>query len=312
MGTVIANALQTRLDEVFKIGFEYANLPQVATAENAVFFMQGEASGSAVVTEQFAGPGQWNEHSVSQEIEDAEISTANLITHNVVNFKRRILIPIEDLEDDNKHGVIEEAVQQLGQRGRIARDRQSLLIYGRGFGTTTTNDGGNLYANAHNAISGDTIDTLETGALTPANLEVMVRSLTEQRAQDGELGSHQPAGLLVPPILFPDATEITASALQANTANNNLNYFSNIYPGMMVAQNPLIGAAYNTTNANANTSFYLCGFLHGIKRWVRKSLFTKFVPEDTDSQDRAQYKARFREVTAAVSWEGHVGSNGTT
>jgi len=64
-------------------------------------------------------------------------------------------------------------------------------------------------------------------------------------------------------------------------------------------------------NSNTDTSYFLVSRIHSVTRWVRKALTTILVPPDTDERDRYRYKARFREIVSAISWEGIVGSNGT-
>ena len=100
--------------------------------------------------------------------------------------------------------------------------------------------------------------------------------------------------------------------MKAGTADNDLNYFSKIYPGMVIGTSAYLDSTYNTKNPNTDTSYFCVSRNHSIRRKVRKPLTTELVPPTTDKQDRYYYKARFRELAYALSWEGIVGSDGTT
>jgi len=304
--------VKTAIDKVFYPEFDYEDEPGIANAKNSVLFMQDTTQLAAVITEEYSGVGEWESHDEEEERKLTTVRTGNQKTHNVANYKKTVKFPVEFFEDE-KFGIVNRVIKDIAMRGRTTQDKKALSIYPDGLsGAATSSDGAALFSNSHTALgSGNTIDNLETGSLTPANLETLIRVLLEQQAQDGDLGGHVAKGLLVPPILFPDALEITKSELKSGTGNNDLNYFSLIYPGMQVFQSPYVGAAYNSY-ANANTSHYLVSRNHSITRIVRKGITTQLVSPDTDDQDRYTYKARYREVTSVISWEGLVASNGTT
>lgn len=307
------DVVRTELDEVFFAEYEYASEPGIVTAESPVFFKQDSIDRGSVNSGQFGGTGAWTSHLEEESRVLATVRTANAVNRTVLNFKRTLAIPQEFIEDDEGvgHGVVSEAVRHMAFRGRTSRDENALGIYKDAFSGVTTNDAVALISNSHTALDGRTNDNLETGALSAANLEILFRVLLEQRGQDGSVGGHVGNGMLVPPILFPDAQEITKSELKQGTANNDLNYFSQIYPGLVVSQSPFIGSVYNSLNSNAQTSYFLVSRGHSVKRWVRKGIETDIVPPQTDLQDRWFYKGRFREIAGVISWEGIVGSNGT-
>ena len=303
------DVVHTKLDDILYTSFDYDQIPGIAHAENPIIFIQDKTEKQKEHMEEFSGVGQWEAHDEEEYRKIATVRTANEKVLTVVNYKKTLKFPDEFMEDE-MHKVVNNAVKAVGFRGRTTRDEKALFIYTDGFASTTTADGVALWSNSHTSLSGDTIDTLETGALSPANLEILVRKLMEQKSQDNELGGHNPLGLLVPPILFPDTNEITKSEKQANTTDNNLNYFSQIYPGLQIFTNPYIGSTYASA-ANANTSYYLVSQNHSITRYVRRGMKTTLVSPDTDDRDRWTYKASFREVVGPISWEGAVASNGT-
>jgi ribosomal protein S17 len=168
-----------------------------------------------------------------------------------------------------------------------------------------------MISNSHVSGSGDTVDNLETGALSADNLFTVVKSLRLQKAQDGDLGSYHADGLLVPVNLHRTAVEIADSELKTNTANNNLNYFSRVYPGLVVGSSEYLDSAYNSLNSNADTSYFVVSKLHSITRAVRVGIEREYVDAKYDRKRRAFYRARFSERVYAGTWGGLVGSNGT-
>lgn len=304
-----ASAVKTAIDEVFYGENDYESQPGIALATNPLIFRQASTDRGAEITEEYSGVGAFEVHQEEESIKEATVRIGNQKTHTVLNYKRSVKIPVEFFEDD-MHSVVNQTISKFGLRARTTRDREALGVYNLGFSTATTSDGVALFSNSHVALgSGNTIDNLETAALAPASLETLVKSLLEQEAQDGDLGGHVPAFLMVPPILFPDALEISKSELKANTTDNNLNYFSMIYPGMQIFQSPYLAGAYPN---GSEVRYFVGSRNHSVTRWVRKALTTDLVSPETDDQDRYTYKARFREVCSPVSWEGIVASNGTT
>jgi hypothetical protein len=208
------------------------------------------------------------------------------------------------------HEVVNRGVAEMGRQARNSQDDNALDIYVGGFATHTTPDGSYVWADDHTNLNGDTIDNLETGAMSVANLETLMNSLYLQKDQRGRLGGHEPTALLVAPAIFPDTQEITKSSLQANTTDNNLNYFSAIYPGLRVYRSPWISSTYDAYT-NANTSYYLVSKNHFIRRRIREALNTVLVPWQYDPKRRYKYRGAFREVAYAATWEGAVASNGS-
>src|SRR3990167_1039160 len=303
------NSVKSGLDEVFYTEFDYAEAPGVATATDPIFFRQKSTQLGAVQTEEFLPPGEWETHQEEEEVRISTVRTGNKATHTVVNYKKALKIPVEDWEDEYLD-VVDNAIERMGMRARTTRDKTALQSYPNGFSSFNTNAGTDLWSNSHTNLNGDTIDNLETGTLTPGNVEILFRSLMEQKAQDGEGAGHQPAGVLVPPILFPDLNEILDSELKPGTAQNELNYFSHVYPGLQPRQSIWIGAAYSSAT-NANTSYYVVSRNHSITRWERIGMATSLTDYTFDDQDRYTYKGRYREVYAAIGYEGAAAANGS-
>lgn len=301
--------VKTSLDDVLYPEYNFRGHTGNVDAVDSLFFKQESTDRGAVQEAEYQGPGAFEQHSEEAEVNQATVRTANKTTHTVLEYSKALKIPVSFMEDD-LHNSISATIREAGENARNTRDKFTMdQTYGGGFGTATTPDGAALFSNSHTALNGETIDNLETGALSAANLETVIRSLVLQKKQDGEAGGHVPAGLLVPHVLFPDAMEITKSTLKSGTGNNDLNYFSEIYPGLQVGFSIFLDSTYNTAT-NADTSYYVVGRNHMIKRVERLGLETEIDP-NTDDRYRRTYKMRYREVAFPATWQGAIASNGT-
>jgi len=300
------NVVKTALDDVWDTEWTQEQHPGHATAETSYVFHQDSADSSAVILELFGGVGQWEETAEEQDLPDGTPRITNQKTFTVVKFAKHVDIP-KEFFDDNKHGSYEKMVKNFARRARTTRDSNAFGIYRNSFTTTTTADGAALISDTHTTISGDTVDNKLTAALTEASLEEAFVKLYEQKAQDGVIDGHVARVLLVPPTLFKDACEITKSELRSGTADNDLNYYSQIYPGLMCYTSSYLGAAAG----GSDTAWWVLGDNHSITRWIREGVSTDLVPYEFTRNDVYQYKGRFREVYGAMTYEGIVGSDGS-
>jgi len=305
-----ASVVRTELDEVLFDEFDRGQEPGEVLATDSLFVKQEDTSKGYVIYSERKGPGAFEKHVQEQEVVEKSTLVDNKVTKEVENWKASLPVAIESYEDD-QHSVVMEDVREMGSNARLTRDKDTIqTLYAEGFDATTTPDAAYTWSNSHVNVNGDTIDNLETGTLTAANLEIIVKSLRLQKKQDGLLGAHNPAGLLVPVTLFPDAVEITQSELKADSAENNLNFFSKIYPGLVVGSSAFLDSDFNTYT-NADTSYYLVSRNHRLVRNIRKGMTTSMIESKYDSKDRMIYKARYREVPSAKTWTGACASNGT-
>ena len=304
--------VKTAIDSVFMSRFDREQEPGEVLATDGLFFNQDTTTKQAEITEVYLPPQLFVINNEEEELNQDTIITGNQVTHTINKYADAVFISDVFFEDD-QHSIVDRTIREFGRSARLARDSFAFQqTYGDAFSGATTDDGVALVSNSHTNLNGDTIDNLETGALTPDNLKTLFLSLTLQKDQRGKLGAHNAAGLLVPRVLHDEAMEITKSELAANSAENNLNYFSTVYPGLRVGSSAFLDSAFNTLNSNADTSYFLIGQDHGITRWVRRGLKTNLVSPETDIRDRWIYKASYREIVAPVTWEGLAGSNGTT
>lgn len=303
---------KTEIDTLFFAEVDRENEPDEVIATNPVFFKQGTTNKAAEITADLGGPGQFEQHSAGEEIRQVNITVQNQKTHSVLNYKKAVPIDVEFFEDD-QHATVSQTITNFGMRARTSRDQYAFeRSWGDAFSGVTTAAGVALISDSHTAQDGTTVDNLETGTLTPANLKTLVKSLRLQRhSSDGELAGHNPRGLLVAPDIYDEAVEILDSELIANSAENNINFFKTKYGTMTIGTSAYLDATYNSLNTNADTSYFLVSNHHSVMRWTRLGLTTTLVDPSTDSKDRYMYKARFRDIVSAVTYDGVVGSNGT-
>lgn len=301
-----ANVVKTALDDVFNQEFNGQKQPNLATAETAAVFKQDTADSSAVIMELFGGSGAWEQTSEEQDLPLGTPRITNTKTFSVLKYAHAVDIP-KEFFDDNKHGSYEKVVANFARRARTTRDKNAFAVFRGAFTVTTTADAAYLVSDTHTNINGDTIDNKLTAALSETSLNDAVKMLGEMKAQDGEIDGHVPSVLLVPMALYKTACEITESELRSGTADNDMNVYSDKY-GIKVYTSPYLGAAAG----GSDTAWFLLSDTHSITRWVRESVNTNLVSYETSRNDTYTYKGRFREVVGAMSYEGIVGSLGTS
>lgn len=213
---------------------------------------------------------------------------------------------------DQQHDAVASAIRQATQAWMSTRDQNAFAFYAFGFGTTlstTVGDAVALFSNSHLNANGDTVDNLETGAMSDANLNTVVVSLRGQKNQGGVIVGYEPKFILCGSTLHHDATIVAKSVLRAGTGNNDLNYFSEMYPGAKVVWNQFVD---NSGASNQTTMFMVGTNNHGVVRMEREAMSSTLVGWETDPNDEYKYKLRAREEVDTIEYAGLVGSNGTT
>lgn len=300
-----ANTVLTGLDKIFFGEFDKKPGPNMASVEDAGVFRQESVNNRGVQSEIFKDAGKWDER--SDELEDLAEGTARTgynRTFTVANYAQSISIP-KHYFDDEMYGVVSETIRKMAKKGALTRLNQGMAIYRGGFATTTVNEGSYLYADSHTNLNGDTVDNKLTAALSTSALDSAVKMLIEQKDQAGDVVGHEAKCLLVPPALFPDACKITESTLEAGTAENDMNIYSAKY-GIIVKQSNYLGSVAG----GSNTAWFLNASLHPVYRWVRQAAVTDIVDYKYANNFVYKYKAEYREVFGAPTYEGTVASTG--
>lgn len=300
------------LDEVFDSGYEMDKQPGEVRADDSLFFRQDDTELLAVQYAQSMGPGDFNITDEDQDVDEAAVAVANKTVADVFEFDRDIPIPQRYQEASAYWGTVDSWVEQLGVRGRTSRDKFAFRYsYGDAFGAVHTPDGVDLISNSHISLSGETVDNLETGAASADAVATLIRRLRLMKAQDGDLASYHADGLLCPVALHPTMTVIVGSELKPGVTDNDVNYISKVYPGLVVGASEYLDSDYNSLNANADTSYFCVSRMHKITRAKRVDMTREYVDPMYDRRRRAFYRARFSERVYAGDWGGVVGSNGT-
>lgn len=312
MAVIQSNLTQSGLDEIFLSAYEMDAQPGEIRADNDLFFKQGNTDWLTYQYSESMGPGKFNKNVVDQEVDEATVREGNKTTAEVFEYDQDVPIPQRYQEATAAYDIVTKWIADLGYEARTSRDQWAIeQSYGDSFSGVLTPDGVSLFNNSHTALSGDTVDNLETGAASPDNISVLALSLRLQKGQNGRLASYHLDGLLGPAKLHQTLMEITKSELKANTANNNLNYYSQVYPGLIVGASEWLDGAYNSLNANANTSYFMVSNRHMITRKVRVPISQEYVEPRLSRKRIAYYRARFSERVFPGTWCGTAGSNGT-
>lgn len=277
-----------------------------ATALDSQVFTQDTATNAAVVSSVIGGGGYFetttNDVALNDEV---SANAASPKTSLVIQFKKDLPIS-RTFMADQQLSAVSKAVKQQAMTWGASRDRSAFGVYANGFsgaGNSTTVDGVALFSNSHVNENGDTVDNLETGALTDPNLNIMVNSLRTQISQTGVILGYEPKWLLTPSILHQTGMTVAKSVLRAGTGNNDLNYFSEMYPGMKVVYSPFL-------DSTSTTAYFLGSQVHGVYRFEREEFFTDLVDWKYSKNDMYKYKMRAREVVDAIEYSGLVGSTG--
>lgn len=297
--------VKTALDKLFdQASIEMAVVGK-ATALDEILFTQETATNAAVVSSVIGGGGYFQTTTDDVPlVNEVNTSAAAAKTSLVYQFIKNLPIS-RTFMADQQLSAVSKAVRQQALTYGASRDRKAFSAYAQGFVTTsfTTIDGVALFSNSHVNQNGDTVDNLETGALTDTTLNATVNSLRTQLSQTGVILGYEPKALLTPSLLHQTGMSIAKSVLRAGTGNNDLNYFSEMYPGMKVVYSPFL-------DATSTTAYFLSSSTNGIMRAEREAFFTDLVDWRYASNDQYQYKMRAREVVDTISYDGLVGSTG--
>lgn len=297
--------VKTALDKLFDEATIELTTVGKATATDPMIFTQDTATNAAVVSSVLGGGGYFQ-----KTLEDVALTNeANVFastpkTTLIAQFKKDLPIS-RTFMADQQLSAVSKAVRQQAMTWTATQQRNAFGVYANGFTSQLTIDGVALFSNSHLNQNGDTIDNLETGALTDPNLNIVINSLRTQLSQTGVVIGYEPKFLLTPSVLHQQGMSVAKSVLRAGTGNNDLNYFSEMYPGMKVCYSPFL-------DATSTTAYFVGSSTNGISRFEREAFFTDLIDWKTDFNDMYKYKMRAREEVDSIEYSGLVGSQGTT
>lgn len=295
--------VKTALDKLFDEATIEMAVVGKATALDEMVFTQDTATNAAVNSSVIGGGGYFQQTTDDVALtNEANVAAAALRQTLIVQFKKNLPIS-RTFMADQQLSAVSKAVRQQALTWGASRDRNAFSVYALGFTTQTTIDGAALFSNSHVNENGDTVDNLETGALTDANLNIIINSLRTQLSQTGVILGYEPKWLLTPSILHQTGMSVAKSVLRAGTGNNDLNYFSEMYPGMKVVYSPFL-------DSTSTTAYFIGSQTHGVSRFERESFFTDLVDWKFSPNDQYQYKMRAREAVDSIEYSGLAGSTG--
>jgi hypothetical protein len=297
-----ANVVKTALDKVFYQRYNRVPGPQIAFAGDEMVFQQDSTDRAAVIMENFKGVGMWEETPEQAEYKGDTPLVNDQITFTVAKYTKKFHIT-EEMQEDDQHSVVRNAVSQMGTKASITQNSNSMGVYRGAASTTLTSDGVALLSASHSNIAGDTIDNTISGVFSVDTVEEGITLLLEQKDQSGDIVGHEAKTVLVPPALFKEATEVLESTLEANTTDNQLNVYSAKY-GLTLRQSQYLGDANSGGSASR---WFMMGEYHSVMRWVRVPVQTRLLDGSYQENGDSVYRGRYREVYGAVSYEALVG-----
>ena len=274
-----------------------------AEATHPVVFTQGRATNAAVISTVQGGGGYFEKSTddVSSNKSVAIKSPAPKTTL-IAQFKKDLDIS-KNFMADQQHSSVTKAVRGQVKSWMASRDRNAFNVYALGFTTQTTIDGVALFAATHENENGDTIDNAESGALTDTTLNASVVILRNQINQTGVKVGYEPDFLLTSNSGHKNGMTVAQSVLRSGTGNNDLNYFSELFPGMEVVYNQFL-------DDTSTTAYFIGARGHGVERFVREDLSTTLRDWTVADNDAYRYKLRAREEVDSIEYSGLVGSTG--
>jgi len=303
------NLVKTGLDKILDESTIKLARAGKATALDEMIFTQDTSPDAAGINSTVIGGGGYFQQTTDDVPLVNEASVAAAATRYTPNVQFLKNLPISrTFMADQQLSAVSKAVRQQALTWTASRDRNAFSVYANGFTTQTTIDGVALFSNSHVNENGDTVDNLETGALTDSNLNIVVNSLRQQKSQTGVTLGYEPDWLLTPTAIHQTGMAVAKSVLRAGTGNNDLNYFSELFPGMKVVYSPFLGAS----EGGSDTAYFVGSSTNGVYRWEREAFFTELIDWRTQPNDQYIYKMRAREAVDSIEYSGLVGSTGLT
>lgn len=301
------NVVKTDLDSVFYQEWDYTKVtPGRATARTASLFKQMPWTLGAYQEEEFQGTGLFDETPEKQTVSQDDIRVTNKLTTSIKKFSKGLPVS-KEFFDDNMFGVWQNSVKNFAQNGKKTQDFRAFDLFRKAFTTQLTGDGQAFISASHPLKNGGTTSNLVTGALSNTTLANAFVALQEQVDNNGILGMCEPAILLVPTKLFDLAVRISKSELIQGSGNNDLNYFSNLYPGLQVMGTPWLGTA---VSGGSDTAWFLLSDNHCVTRLIRQDMETYLRHWGESDDVTYRYQGHFREAYKVMNYIGVVGATG--
>lgn len=299
--------VKTALDKLKDDQLQQENIVGKFTALHPIVFNQDTATNAAVVTSVLGGGGYFGKETddfATRKYSEKKAQAPK--TTIIAEFNKNLPIA-RTFMADQQQSAVSKAVRQETQSWVASRDRNAAYLYAFGFTTVTTIDGIAWFANNHVNANGDTVDNLETAALANDALNTTVNSLRQQLNNSGVKVGYEPKFLATGSLAHQTGMQVAKSVLRAGTGNNDLNYWSEMYPGMEVVYSPFLDDV-------STTAYFIGTSNHDGMRFEREAFFTDLVDWKisgaSNGVDQYMYLMRAREEVDAITYVGVVGNLG--
>lgn len=210
----------------------------------------------------------------------------------------------KDWFDDNLHSMYAKVIEDMALKARITQTANAFAVFRNAFTTTLTADGA-AWIGSHTLLNGQTYSNVVSGALSVSTFNNALVALAEQPDQSGVVIGNMGKYLVVPQAMFTHATQITQSALVADSANNNINVYRSAF-GVTIYTSPYLGAAAG----GSDTAWFVLADNHCVTRIVRQGIQTYLRDWGMSNNRTYNYQANFREVVYVPDYQGAVASQG--
>ena len=313
-GGLSPSTVKTAVDGfMFDSEQERSNQPSYVGATNDLFFKTSPIDLRAFIFEEDAGVPN-----LETVAEQGEIPVVNTFTGNqkTINLAKRAFDLPVSWEAFMVGGKGAQKRQMLGSQIADAvvrsRDLNALITtYGDAFDGTYNKcpDGVALASNSHVTLRGNTVDNLETGALTADVMWNGFVSLQQQLGQTGEVAGYLPAGVLTSSSQYKKAKEILKSEAIAGSAENNLNIFETDYGPVAIGQSPFLNSARDAGTYKA-TGVHIVSREHNIMRKVFSDYVSEMIEPKYTKTHSYVYRALYDETAFPGGYSGYVGLTG--
>lgn len=309
--TLSPDATQTAIDSVAYEVYQQEGQPALLSVNDESFFRQERFTSNAHIWDEYSGIPNTEEHAEQEVVKTVDVFIGNQKVQKVKFFKNDYPVSVEAFKTDK--GYIRD---RLGKdiAAAVKRKQQYLGIIdclGDAFdgNNFTTPDGQAPASNSHLTLRGDTVDNLETGAMTPDAFDTLARSLESQLGQHGDWGGNVLGGVAVSRNLYKHTKEVLNSTLIADSAENNLNIFDTDYGEVSIKQSPLLSSTFNQ-GSNANTAYHAFAQNHNVVRRVLVEMEMEMVEPKYTATDSHVERVRHAEVTYFETHFGYAASTG--
>ena len=307
------DACETAIDAVARERYDRMGQPSALTVMDPTFFRQEVFNSNAHIWDEYSGIPILEEHQEQEIVKTIDVFLGNQTRQPVKFYKNDYPMSVEAFKTDKGH-IRDKMGADVADAARLKCEYVGIIdALGDAFNGTnfTTPDGQAPASNSHATLRGDTVDNLETGAMSPDNFDTLARSLESQLGQSGDWGGNVLGGVAVARNNYKHTKEVLNSTLIADSAENNLNIFDTDYGTIKISQSPLLGSTYNTAETNANTAYYAFAQNHHLVRRVLVDMEIDVVEPKYTSTDSWVTRVRKAEVSYWETYFGFAASNGS-